>query len=306
MGRPIKKKFFGNTNSPYQNQGVGGNTGVGGEGATAVFMINTGTGYLTLPTVSFPAQQIAGGTTATGTIHVQLRSVSITSNNNGGTGYAVGDTLTFANGTGTPAVVKVATISGSSTVTSVALVSLGDYTALPNSGTTATHTASTGSGLVLNTTYAVKSVAVARAGTGYTSTGTLTFGSTSGSSAAARFTLTASVTNDIALTAFITGGASRTGGDILKQEASRRYLVRTSDGLGQCRLITTSTLSAKQMTIVATDVNGSTYFVEKLTARRAVLVKYINTAGGFEYGQRAAPKWSLNAATTGTVSIANN
>jgi hypothetical protein len=60
------------------------------------------------------------------------------------------------------------------------------------------------------------------------------------------------------------------------------------------------------MTIVATDVNGSTYFVEKLTARRAVLVKYINGVGGFEYDQREAPKWSINAATTGTVSIANN
>jgi hypothetical protein len=306
MGRPIKKKFFGNLNSPYQNQGVGGNTGVGGEGAAAVFMINTGTGYLTLPSVSFPAQQIAGGTTATGIVHMQLRGVSITSNANGGTGYAVGDTLTFASGTGTPAVVKVATISGSSTVTSVALVSLGDYTVLPNGGTTATHTASTGSGLVLNVTYAVKSVGIASAGTGYTSTGTLTFGSTSGSGAAARFTLTSFITNDIALTAFVSGGSARTGADIVKQEASRRYLVRTSDGLGQCRLVTTSTLAAKQMTIVATDVNGSTYFVEKLTARRAVLVKYINAANGFEYSQRAAAKWSLNAATTGTVSIANN
>lgn len=297
MGRPIKKKFFGNVSSSQT---------VGGEGAAAVFMINTGTGYLTLPSISFPAQQIAGGTTATGRAHMQLRSVSITSNANGGTGYAVGDTLTFASGTGTPAVVRVATISGSNTVTSVALVSLGDYTALPNGGTTATHTASTGSGLVLNVTYAVKSVDVLTAGTGYTSTGTLTFGSASGTGAAARFTLTSAVTNDIALTAFVSGGAARTGGDIVKQESSRRYLVRTSDGLGQCRLITTSTLAAKQMTIVATDVNGSTYFVEKLTARRAVLVKYINAAGGFEYGQRAAPKWSLSAATTGTVSIANN
>jgi hypothetical protein len=306
MGRPIKKKFFGNTNSPYQNQGIGGNTGVGGEGAAAVVMINTGTGYLTLPSVSFPAQQIAGGTTATGTVHMQLRSVSITSLTNGGSGYAVGDTLTFANGTGTPAVVRVAAIGGS-TVTSVALVSLGDYTALPNGGTTATHTASTGSGLVLNATYAVKSVDVASAGTGYTSTGTLTFGSASGTGAAARFTLTtSSFLNSIALTAFVTGGAARTAGDILKQESSRRYLVKTSDGVGQCRLVTTSTLAAKQMTIVATDVNGSTYFVEKLTARRAVLVKYINGVGGFEYDQREAPKWSINAATTGTVSIANN
>ena len=306
MGRPIKKKFFGNLNAPYQNQGVGGFTGVGGEGAASVVMISTGTGYLTMPSLAFPTQQIAGGTTATGAAHLQLRSVSITNNINGGTGYAVGDLLTFADGTGTAPTVRVATVSVATSATSLALVSLGDYTALPNGGTTATHTASTGSGLVLNVTYAVKSIDVATAGTGYTSTGTVSIDSASGSGATARFTLTSSVTNDIALTAFVTGGAARTGGDILKQEASRRYLVKTSDGVGQCRLVTTSTLAATQMTIVATDVNGSTYFVEKLTARRAVLVKFINAAGGFEYDDRAAPKWSLNAATTGTVSIANN
>lgn len=297
MGRPIKKKFFGNTSSV----GI-----VGGEGAAAVFMINTGTGYLTLPSISFPAVQIAGGTTATGAPHMMLRSVSITSDANGGSGYAVGDTLTLAGGTGTPAVVRVATISGSNTVTSVALVSLGDYTVLPNGGTTATHTASTGSGFVMNVTYAVKSVDVTNAGTGYTSTGTLTFGSASGTGAAARFTLTSTVGNAIALSAFVQGGAARTGGDIVKQESSRRYLVRTSDGLGQCRLITTSTLTAKTMNIIATDVSGSTYYVQKLTARRAVLVQKTDGGSGFEYDSYEAPKWSITAATTGTVSIANN
>ena len=269
-------------------------------------MINTGTGYLTLPSLTFPTQQIAGGTTATGAARMQLRSVSIVNATNGGSGYAVGDLLTFQSGTGTPATVRVATINAT-TVTSVALVSLGNYTALPNNGTTATHTASTGSGLVLNVTYAVRSIDVVTAGTGYTSTGTVSIGSVSGSGATARFTLTtSSFLNSIALTAFVTGGAARTAGDIIKQEASRRYLVKTSDGVGQCRLVTTSTLAAKQMTIIATDVNGSTYFVEKLTARRAVLVKYSNAVGGFEYDQREAAKWSLDAATTGTVSIANN
>ncbi len=297
MGRPIKSKFFNPTGRPS----------TGGEGAAAVFMINTGTGYLTLPSITFPAQQIAGGTTATGAPHMMLRSVSIANNDNGGSGYAVGDTLTFTGGTGTPAVVRVATISGSSTVTSVALVSLGDYTVLPNGGTTATHTASTGSGLVLNVTYAVKSVDVVTPGTGYINTGTLTFGSASGSGAAARFTITtSSVANAIALTAFITGGAARTEGDIVKQEASRRYLVRTSDGIGQCRLITTSTLTAKTMNIIATDVLGSTYYVQKLTARRAVLVQKTDGGSGFEFDSYDAPKWDITSATTGTVSIANN
>ena len=229
MGRPIQKKFFGNINSPYQNQGVGGTSGVGGEGVSTIVRNNTGTNYSTSTTISltFTAPQIPGGSAATGRV----------------------TTNAFGN---------------------------------------------------------VAAVTLLTSGSGYTSTPSATVnGGTTGTTATFVVTLTSTRQNAIAGNAFITGGSAQAF-DIVKQEASKRYLVKTANGLGQCRLITTSTLAAKQMTIIATDVNGSTYFVEKLTARRAVLIKYINAAGGFEYGQRATPKWSLSAATTGTVSIANN
>jgi hypothetical protein len=58
------------------------------------------------------------------------------------------------------------------------------------------------------------------------------------------------------------------------------------------------------MNIVATDWNGSTYWVKKLTARRAVLVQ--STAStAFLIADGASAGWSLAAATGTVVTIAN-
>lgn len=311
MGRPISKKFFGNLNKPYYGSESLG-SGVGGEGVTSVVMITTATtGYTTLPTVTFPAVTYAGGAKATGSARMQLKSVSITSNANGGTGYAVGDLLTFANGTGTAPTVRVATISGASTVTSVALVSLGDYSVLPNGGTTASHTVSTGSGLVLNVVYAVKSITVSDAGSGYETTGTVTITGSGG--AAGRTLLSAGTATQDAITiiSYLTTGSSAiSGGDIIKQESSRRYLVKNAQGQGQCAL-STGTLTAGQMHIIATDYNGSTYWITKLTAHKAKLYNRTNTSTAvFSLGQ--VSKWTLSntstftgASTLTTVSISH-
>ena len=67
MGRPIKKKFFGNLITPYQNHATGGKTGVGAEGVSSVTVTNSGTNYSQGVTISFAAPDIAGGITATGT-----------------------------------------------------------------------------------------------------------------------------------------------------------------------------------------------------------------------------------------------
>ena len=191
----------------------------------------------------------------------------------------------------------------------------------------------------------VASIAVATSGTGYTSTATITFsapqitggtpatasltiagglvtgvtltngggGYTSiptvlisgpGSGATFNITLT-STANALAFTAFIPGGASRTNGDIIKQESTRRYLVRTTDGVGQCKLVTNPVLNEGEMSMIATDLNGSTYYVNKLTARKVVLVqKTVN--GSFLFGQNAVAGWTANGASAGIVSISNN
>jgi hypothetical protein len=229
MGRPIKEKFFGNTNSPYSNTAQGGNTGVGGEGVATVATNNTGTLYSTSTTLSatFSAPQIPGG------------------------------------------------VAGTAQVTTNAL------------GNIAT-------------------VTLVTAGTGYTSAPTLAVtGGTTGTLATFTVALTSSRQNAIKGQAIIPGGSTQALYDIKKQEASRRYLVKTSEGSGQCKLVTTSTLAAGQLNIEATDANGSKYYVRKLTARRAVLVQ-TTASGSFAFADGAAAGWTLGSPSAGVVSIGNN
>ena len=225
MGRPIKKKYFGNLNYPYSNYANGGFTGVGGEGVASVTLSTTS---LTVSTgsvvVLFAAPTVIGGIQATGTAVKTGNTVSSVIVTNPGSGY-----------TAAPAVVFNATVG------------------------------STGTGVSVLTTNP----------------------------------------NAIAGLAYLTTGSSAVAFDIIKQEASRRYLVHTAQGVGQCKLITTSTLTAGDMTIIATDSLGSTYYVAKLTAHHATLVQQ-TVNGSWEFVTNAVAGWTVNGASTGTVSIANN
>ena len=73
MGRPIKKKFFGNLNLPKYGS-VGQGSGVGGEGFSAVVLTNGNSTsfYSTTTAVTWTASapQIAGGVVATGTASI--------------------------------------------------------------------------------------------------------------------------------------------------------------------------------------------------------------------------------------------
>ena len=151
----------------------------------------------------------------------------------------------------------------------------------------------------------IATVTLTDGGSGYTSTPTAVVnGGTTGTTATFTVSLTTTLQNAIAGNAFITGGSAKAF-DIKKQEASRRYLVQTADGQGQCKLVTTSTLTAGTMNIEATDANGSKYYVRKLTARRAVLVQ-TTASGSFVYANNSAAGWTLGSASAGIVSIANN
>lgn len=285
MGRPIQKKFFGNLNTPP----------IGGEGiASPVVVANTGTGYSQGATVSFSAPQLPGGATATGTLTVGNPSlqgrISAVNLVTGGSGYTSTATVTVT----TASSVTVAG-AGTSTQSTIYVSTSGIFVGMGVGGT------GVGAGAVVDAIgNGTVTVTVANANT---VTGSLVFADY-GTGFSAVTSLTAAVTNAIAVTAFISTGSSAVVGDIVKQEASRRYLVKTAQGVGQCLLVTTSTIAAGQMTIAATDVNGSTYYVRKLTANRAVLVQ--NTVNGsFEYDSNSAAGWTLGAATTGTVTIAS-
>lgn len=227
MGRPIKKTFFGNLNTPNAGSVVLG-SGVGGEGLAEIKVTNSGTNYRSTSTsITFGTPQITGGVAATG-------YVTVSAGNN------------------------------------------------------------------------IASVTITDPGSGYLSTGSIfTLNATFGSGAVLVASLTTSVPNALAINSYIVGGSSRTNGDIIKQEASRRYLVQNTDGQGQCILVTTSTLTAGSMNLIATDSLNSTYFVSKLTAHRANLTQYLDGGSGFEYADGAVAGWNITTPTTGVVSIAH-
>jgi hypothetical protein len=128
-----------------------------------------------------------------------------------------------------------------------------------------------------------------------------------GSGFAKTVTLTSTTTNALKVMAYLQtkdGGTGAKLADIVKQEASHRYLVKTSEGIGQCKLVNTSTLAAGEMNIVATDTNGSTYYVTKLTARRAVITRS-TASGSFVYASNSSVGWNISTPATGIVTIAN-
>lgn len=214
MGRPIKSKYFG----------IQKGTGVGGEGVDFVTIGTNPESTLTVAVV-FSAPNLAGGTTAAGTV------------------VKVGNTVT--------------------------------------------------------------DVTITTAGSGYTSAPTVSFTGTSmdviGDATA---TLTTTVLDVIACTAYVPGGSSAVTGDIQEQVSSKKYRVVTAQGTGGCKLVTTSTLAEGQMFIGATDANGSTYFIKKLTARRAILVQR-TVNGSFLFDTNEAAGWTLDSATSGVVVIDN-
>jgi hypothetical protein len=187
-------------------------------------------------------------------------------------------------------------------VASVTVTAGGTYTTLAANPVATTSNSAAGTGATLNLSYGVKTVGVLVSGSGYTSAPAVTFAS---GAASANAVLASVNPNAIAVTAFVVGGASGVAGDIVKQEASRRYLVTTAQGTSQCKLVTATPLSAGQMTIAATDANGSTYYVKKLTANRAVLIQNV-VNGSFLFTDNAAAGWTLGAASAGVVSIASN
>ncbi len=160
-------------------------------------------------------------------------------------------------------------------------------------------------GSAVKTGNTVTSVLITQVGSGYTAAPSVTFTGTNMSViGSATASLTTSVTDVIACTAYLSTGSSAVTSDIQEQVASKKYRVVNAQGVGGVKLVPTDSLSAGQMYIVATDTNGSTYYVKKLTARRAILVqKTVN--GSFLFDTNEAAGWSLDAASTGVVLIDN-
>jgi hypothetical protein len=288
MGRPIKKKFFGNLNNPDHGSVVLG-SGVGGEGVGAVITVTaTGTNYSQGAIAVFSAPNITGGTTAIGTLTIgtpaaqgRITAVTVT---NPGAGYTSTATVSIT----TASAITVAG-TGTSAESTIYATTSGIYIGMGVTGTgvgTAAKVTAIGAGTV--------TVNVVNAST---VSGSLVF-SDYGSGFKVITTVTSTVLDAIQIVSYLpTASQSRTGGDIIKQESSRRYLVQNSDGVGICRLAT-GVLTAGQMHIIATDWTGASYYVTKLTAHKATVVNRYNTSTAIYTTGQVAP-WTIGT-TTGT------
>lgn len=160
-------------------------------------------------------------------------------------------------------------------------------------------------------------VTVVSAGSGYTSAPTITFnasvtGGGASGSATPVATLTSTRVNGLKCEAKIgSAGTEVTTGDVIKQVNTRSYKVQTSDGTAVCKLVTTEAKTANQMSIKATDSAGNTYFVAKLTSRKAVLVPAANVHGGTttigsQFASGATAKWTFGSAVVNTTVTIEN
>lgn len=293
MGRPIKKQFFGNLNTPP----------IGGEGINTVTVINSGTLYSQGATAVITNPQLPDGVAASVSAGILNGGVTVVSVETAGLGYTSTATVTMTTASG---VTKVSSGAISTTTITVANTS-GIFVGMTITGNSGLGGAGDAPRVVAiqGTSTVIASAANDAIMTGVT----LSFRDL-GSGFVAITSLTNTRINAIRSTAFIPasdGGTAAREADIVKQESSRRYLVETAEGIGQCRLVAVANASlvAGQMNILATDTLGSTYYVTKLTARRATLSTATNN-GGFEYASGDVAGWTLGAATTGTVSISNS
>jgi hypothetical protein len=112
--------------------------------------------------------------------------------------------------------------------------------------------------------------------------------------------------NAIVAYAYVTG--NNLIADIQKQVSGRRYKVKTSEGTLTCKLVTDGVANAVgEMTITATDAQGNTYYVSKLTSRLATLVRLVDDGDDDDwvYADGARAPWSFAEASGSVVQIAN-
>jgi hypothetical protein len=190
-----------NISMAFQPKGTGaidlaaGSSGVNisnGGTVTAITRTAQGIGYSSAPTWSASAPTTAGGVTATGTTAIS-NSVATATITNGGTGYTVGNVLTFVGGTFTVASQITVTSVSSGVITGISTTIGGIYTVPPTNPISVTGGSGSGATFTL-TSYGVNSLVVGNAGSGYIEQPTVTFSGGGGSGAAAYATVGSNTT----------------------------------------------------------------------------------------------------------------
>jgi hypothetical protein len=269
MGRPLNKKYFGNTNLS--------GTGVGGTSVASIALGTAGSGYSQGVTVTLSAPQLPG-VTATASVQVNPSTGAVTSYTvlTAGSGYTSAPTATLVTpaqktptGTGVNAALTI-------TVSSVAGIFAGMTVSGINVGTNAKVVSFVASTKVV--TVSVANSAAITAGT------TITFTDDGTMAAPGNVALIPRVTEgpQVIIASAFTGSSSKVA-DIVKQVGGRRYKINTVDTAGTpiiAKLVATDATAVGEMTIKAYDVNENAYYVTKLTAHKALLTQL---AGGSNY-----------------------
>ena len=329
MGRPLNKKYFGNRN--IGSSSVTTDNGIGGEGLASVSngtvgAIQINDTYKTFPSLTVAAPTLPGGVTATTAVVWEIATIVVSS---GGTGYTnnqTGAAVTTVTGLYSQAsVVPVLTLNtnGSNAVTAVNIsgTSRGEFTSIDGTGiTTWAVVGAGGSNAQITVTFRVKSISVTEQGSGYVTAPNLSWSAVNGGTMPSAQTPTLTTDsgsagsttnqeNSIITYAYVTGGSLKVG-DIVKQSNDRRYKVKTADGTEVCMLKSTIATAAKEMNVVATDSAGGTYYVVKLTSRKAVLVPAavarLSSSAGSQFASGTSAKWTFGSAVLNdTVTIEN-
>jgi hypothetical protein len=328
MGRPLNKKYFGNRN--IGSASVTTDDKLGGQGL-GVYALDAQLGtvainntYKYFPTLTIPAPTYATGTQATVTVVWEINTVTIA----GGTGYSAGLITSISGLTAQASVAPIFSVTEAGGVPTFSNftdtgASRGEFTLIDGTAiTTWAVVQGAANNAQATITFRVKSITTLEQGSGYTTVPTLVWARGSSQSAGGQTAVGAPTValavdtgsvgtatyQENAITAYAFTGSSVKIADIVRQVSTDRYKVATADTTIIAKLKTDGAAAAEgEMTISATDSTGKTYYVKKLTARKAVLVPYGTGPGatGHEFplnadGTPQRVQWLLSDAVLNT------
>ena len=197
----------------------------------------------------------------------------------------------------------------------IELVTAGDYTAVSAAHVSVTRVSGATPSVAaqMDVYYGVKTVAISQKGSGYTAiadalptfstvsgsevraTGAAVLTTDSGARDGGNLNVATNQDNAIITHANVGGEGGVLIGDIREQVGSRRYRVTTSDGTAVCKLVADNTPATKEAYVQATDDNGNTYYVIKLTAHRATLIQWVNNEADWLYADNAVAGWTFGS-----------
>jgi hypothetical protein len=307
-------------------------------GALSATVDTSGTGTVDDDYVPGDILTVVGGTGDAPAFEVVSVRVRTAVNAADAGGFANGDTVTFSTGFVTPAVLTL-TVDGGGSITGVSITnagvltgalptdpvtpdstngggtlagttfnlgfgvntvsvsSLGDLTVLPANPVATTTDSADGNGATLNVTYQIIAVDVTDGGSGY-ATPTVSF-SAGAATAVANLTVTG-LPVLLPYSVTIPGGNIQAS-DIVSQKGTSRYVMLNDEGSRLCTLVASDTPTVGQAYLIATDSAANTYWVTKLTARKAVLQQRAGGTWLFPNGYSAP--WLFEPAAGAVVSI---